>query len=99
MKAEHASVTVPVGSTGVFWPADRAAVRETNRNALVLLGASQNQAGGHGVVLNDFADTMGFWSWTFRSVGTYDFALATNHVIQTGANPPVTWTVHAVAAK
>lgn len=94
---QHASVTVPVGSTVVFWPANPAAVQKTNSNALVLLGGPANQAGGSGVVANDFADTVGFWSWSFRSVGTYRFALTTNRVYQSGVNPPVTWTVRAVA--
>ena len=95
--AQHSSITVPVGSTVVFQPLGQKAKYATNHDDLVLLGNLQSQPGNQGTVLNDLADTFGFWSYTFRFVGTYEFAIATASFIQTGVNPPTTWTIHATA--
>ena len=94
---KHAVVTVPVGSRVVFWPANLSAVQATNANTLVLLWGPQGQADENGTIANDMADTIGFWAWTFRAVGTYDFALVTTKDYQSGQNPPILWTIHVVA--
>jgi len=83
----HSTVTVPVGSTVVFWPANASTIRAVNTGVVGLLGPY----GEHGRVFDDMANMMSSWSESFRSIGTYEFAVTTQEF--SFSNVRATWII------
>lgn len=84
----QSTVTVPVGSTVVFWPANPSTIRAVNTGVVGLLGPY----GEHGMVFDDMANMMSSWSESFRSIGTYEFAVTTQEY--SFSNVRATWIIH-----
>lgn len=88
----QSTVSVPVGSKVVFWPANRSAIRAVNTGTVSLLGSH----GEHGMVFYDMANIMSSWSKSFRSIGTYEFAVIPQES-SFATNVQATWVIHVAA--